>query len=359
MNLPPGADSAFSSLEGSKPDRLPGGQPVRIDAHVHFVGNGSSGSGCWLRLRGLPRVTAPLLLHSMGLSRADLRGDLDRIYGERLREHIAGSSLDAAAVFAQDCVYHEDGVRWEGRGTFHVPNDVVLRLAREDARVLPVVSIHPARPDALEELARCIGAGAVALKLLPNCHNVDCRLPRYRRFWEQLAAGGLPLIAHTGGEHSVDQVRPELADPRNLVVPLELGVTVIAAHCGSGSGISDPDYLPVFREMLTRFPRLYGDTAAFNLPNRLRSLRACRRPGVIERLVHGSDLPVPVLAHPGMVAGLLGVRTWWRLRRIQNPLERDYQLKRAMGFPAEVFTRAARIFRLDLPGSRRGTPLTR
>jgi hypothetical protein len=32
--------------------------------------------------------------------------------------------------------------------------------------------------------------------------------------------------------------------------------------------------------------------------------------------------------------------------REQNPLERDYQLKRAMGFPEESFTRAADILRL-------------
>jgi hypothetical protein len=332
---------------------------VRIDAHVHFVGNGSAGSGCWFRLRGWPRAAAPWLMRSMGLRRADLQGDLDRIYWERLREHLAGSSLDAVAVFAQDAVYREDGVLWEGRGTFYVPNDVVLRLAQEDARVLPVVSIHPARPDALEELARCVAAGAVAVKLLPNCHNVDCGLPRYRGFWEQLAAQGLPLIAHTGGEHSVDQVRPELADPRNLLCPLELGVTVIAAHCGCGSGFFGADYLPAFRDMLTRFPRLYGDTAAFNLPNRIRCLRACLRPGVVERLVHGSDLPVPVFAHPGLVAGLFGLRTWWRLRQIPNPLERDYQLKRAMGFPAEVFTRAAQVLRLPAAGSGAAPPARR
>jgi uncharacterized protein len=332
---------------------------VRIDAHVHFVGNGTAGSGCWFRLRGLPRVAAPFLLRSMDLSRADLLGDLDRVYSARLREQIAGSSLDAVAVFAQDAVYHENGARWDGRGTFYVPNDVVLRLAREDARVLPVVSIHPARPDALDELARCLAAGAVALKLLPNCHNVDCGLPRYRRFWEQLAAQGLPLIAHTGGEHSVDQVRPELADPRNLLGPLELGVTVVAAHCGCGSGIIGPDYFPVFREMLTRFPRLFGDTAAFNLPNRIRFLRGCLRAGVVERLVHGSDLPVPVFAHPGLVAGLFGLRTWWRLRRIPNPLERDYQLKRAMGFPAEVFTRAGRVLRLPAAGPGAAPPARR
>ena len=165
-----------------------------------------------------------------------------------------------------------------------------------------------------------------------------------------MAAHGLPLIAHTGPENVVDVVRRDLADPRILRAPLEAGVTVIAAHCGIGDRIIAPDYFPAFRRMLAEYPNLYGDTAAFNLTNRCHRLRQCRRPGVVERLVHGSDLPVPVMAHAGLAAGLFGVATWWRLRRIRNPLERDYQLKRAMGFPAEVFTRATRLLRApELP----------
>lgn len=316
-----------------------------IDAHVHLVGNGSRGSGCWFRPRGPTRLLSPFFMRAVGLTRADLNGDLDRIYAERLLEYIRGSSLDAVALFAQDAVYREDGARWTGRGTFYVPNEAVLQLAREHPSIRPVVSIHPARPDALEELARCVAAGAAALKLLPNCHNVECGLPRYRRFWEEVAAQRLPFIAHTGGENTIDEVRPELADPRRLRTPLEMGVTVIAAHCGTASRFIDRDYFPVFREMLAGFPNLYGDTAAFNLPTRCRRLRDCLRPGVVERLVHGSDVPVPVFAHPGLVMGLFGVRTWWRLRRLRNPLERDYRLKRAMGFPDEVFTRAARLLR--------------
>lgn len=317
----------------------------RIDAHVHLVGDGARGSGCWYRPRAALRAIEPFFWRGLGLRRRDLGGGLEEAYVERLLVLRRESSLDAVALFAQDAVYREDGTPWTGRGTFYVPNDVILELGRRHADVLPVVSIHPARPDALAELERCLAEGAVALKLLPNCHNVDCARPRYRRFWERLAESGRPLIAHTGAENAVDQVRPELADPRNLRVPLEAGVTVIAAHCGVGTGLLEPDYFPVFRAMLGEFPRLLGDTSAFNLTSRCHRLRACLRPGVVERLVHGSDLPVPVMAHPGLVAGLFGVGAWWRLRRVANPLERDYRLKRAMGFPPAVFTRAWPLLR--------------
>ncbi len=318
---------------------------VIIDAHVHMVGNGAGGTGCWYRPGGLGRVLEPYFWRSLGLTRAERRGDLDAVYVEKVLRLRRESSLAAMALFAQDAVYREDGTRWDGRGTFFVPNDFVLALARGHREVLPVVSIHPARPDALAELDRCVAAGAVALKLLPNCHNVACDRPQYRHFWARLAGHGLPLIAHTGAENVVDEVAPALADPRNLRAPLEAGVTVIAAHCGIGTGLLSPDYFPAFRAMLAEFPRLFGDTAAFNQPSRCHRLRACRRPDVAARLIHGSDLPVPVLAHPGMLAGMFGVGTWWRLRRLRNPLERDYQLKRAMGFPEAVFHRATELLR--------------
>jgi len=43
--------------------------------------------------------------------------------------------------------------------------------------------------------------------------------PRFTRFWERMAEAGLPLLAHTGGEHTVPVVRPEFSDPRILELP--------------------------------------------------------------------------------------------------------------------------------------------
>lgn len=59
-----------------------------------------------------------------------------------------------------------------------------------------------------------------------------------------MAAAGLPLLAHTGGEHTVPQIDPKLADPATLTGALDRGVTVIAAHCATKSGTGDPDHLP-------------------------------------------------------------------------------------------------------------------
>ncbi len=316
-----------------------------IDAHVHVVGNGTGGTGCWLRVRGWHRPLAALMLQHIGLPANAMTGDLDRLYVERLLELVRGSSLGAVVVLAQEQVHDEQGQVIEGAGSFHVPNDYVLKLARQHPEFLPAVSIHPARADAMEELERCLAEGAVMMKCLPNCQNIDCSDRRFTKFWERMAEARLPLLAHTGGEHTLPVVRREFSDPRHLTLPLECGVTVIAAHCGTKSGLFDPDYFQVFAEMTRRFPNLYGDTSAFNVPIRGRHVPECLRGPLAERMVHGSDYPVPVHGHFAWMKGFVDWKTFRRWERQPNILERDYQLKLAMGFPAETFTRIRGLLR--------------
>ncbi len=317
-----------------------------IDMHVHIVGNGTGGTGCWLRVRGWHRPLAALMLRHIGLPSSAMAGDLDRLYVERLLEWVRDSSLGAVVILAQDWVYDERGHVLQEAGSFHVPNEYVLKLAREHPEFLPAISIHPARPDALEELERCLAGGAVMMKCLPNCQNIDCNDRRFARFWERMAQARLPLLAHTGGEHTVPVVRPEFADPRILTLPLECGVTVIAAHCGTKSGVRDPEYFPVFVEMTHRYSNLYGDTSAFNVPIRGRHIPACLREPLVDRMVHGSDYPVPVHGHFAWMRGWVDWHTFRRWEGQPNVLERDFQLKRAMGFPDETFTRIGRLLRV-------------
>jgi predicted TIM-barrel fold metal-dependent hydrolase len=181
------------------------------------------------------------------------------------------------------------------------------------------------------------------LKCLPSVQNIDCRNPRYTPFWERMAEAGLPLLAHTGGEHTLPVVRPDLADPRILERPLQCGVTVIAAHCGTTSGIFDRDYFRIFAQMIRRYPRLYGDISALTVPVRGRVVPLCLQEPLLHRLVHGSDFPVPAFGHWFCLRGYIDRQTFRRWQSHPNPLERDYQFKRAVGFPPETFTRIRRL----------------
>lgn len=279
------------------------------------------------------------MLREIGLPPSAMRGDLDRLFVERLLELVRTSSLSAAVVLAHDHVYDDRGSRMDGVGSFYVPNDYVLRLAKENREFLPAVSIHPARADAMDELNRCIEAGAVMMKCLPNCHNIDCSDRRYTKFWERMAEAGLPLLAHTGGEHTVPVVRKEFSNPKVLELPLACGVNVIAAHCATKSGMFDPEYFHIFSDMVARHPNLFGDNSAFNVPIRGRHVRECLRTPLAGRILHGSDLPVPVHGHFPWLKGYIDWKTFRKWEKDPNILERDYQLKLASGFPAESATK--------------------
>lgn len=314
--------------------------------HVHIVGNGTGGTGCWMRPTGLHRPMAWFMLRHIGLPISALNGDLDTIYLERLLQLVRTSSLGRVVILAHEQVYDDQGRLMEGFGSIYVPNDYVLRLAREYAEFLPAISIHPARPDALEELERCIAAGAVMMKCLPNCQNIDCSDRRYTKFWERMAGAGIPLLALTGGEHTVPVVRREFSNPRILEWPLQCGVTVIAAHSGTKSGFLDQDYFSIFAEMTQRHPRLYGDNSAFNTPFRGRHISSCIQSPLSERMIYGSDFPVPIYGKWARMRGLVSREDYNRWRNHPNNLERDYQLKRAMGFTEESFNRILNLLPL-------------
>jgi predicted TIM-barrel fold metal-dependent hydrolase len=316
-----------------------------VDMHVHVVGNGTGGTGCWVRVRGWHRPLASIMLRHIGLPRGAMSGDLDRLFIERLLEQLRASSLGAAVILAQDLVHDDNGRPLESVGSFYVPNDYVLTLAEKYPELLPAVSIHPARPDALTELERGLERGAVMMKCLPNCQNINCNDCKLTRFWERMAEARLPLLAHTGGEHTVPVVCPQYADPRTLTLPLECGVTVIAAHCATKSGILDPEYFHIFSEMTRKFPNFYGDTSAFNVPIRGRHIARCLEPPLLERMVHGSDYPVPVHGHFAWLRRQIDWKSFRKWERHPNILERDYQLKVAMGFPPESFTRIHKLMR--------------
>lgn len=284
------------------------------------------------------------MLGEMGMQVSDLDGDFDRMYVARLLEMTRDAGLKHLLVLAQEIVYDDQGNAQPERATSYVPNDYVLELARRHPEFLPAVSIHPARADALEELDKAIAAGARVMKCLPMCQNIDPARPLYRKFWERMAETGMVLLAHTGGERVLPVVRPELSRPAMLEVPLEIGVTVIAAHCGTVGG-SRRGFFPEFVAMLDKYPRLYGDISGVCFPGKVRCARELVTRRLTGRVVHGSDFPVPVQPFWGWMAGAFSLRDYWRLRRMKNPLARDVAWKRLAGFPADVFTRIETLWR--------------
>ena len=320
----------------------------RIDMHVHMVGNAASGHGCWVRVTALRAPLYGIMLRKLDLNFESLnKPSFDNQFRDRLLDFIRSSDIDAVCLLAQEAVYRNDGTLWEDAGNAFVPNEYVLELARNHKEFIPAVSIHPARPDAMEELDRCLENGAAMMKCLPNCQNINCNEAKFKPFWKRMAESGLPLLAHTGGEHTLQVINSDYANPEVLKLPLECGVNVIAAHTGTGSGPFDPDYLPVLIEMMKNYPNLYADTSALNVPTRSYGLRHCLENELLSsRIVHGSDYPVPTSSTWAWVRGLIDSDQWASLKKIKNPIELDYQTKVAMKFPANHFTRINSLLRV-------------
>jgi hypothetical protein len=321
----------------------PGLRRAALDVHVHILGVGTGGTGCWMHdeMRTSIPVRAGLWSYRLSLSQPDL----DQAFVAYLRSRMRSAGfLKQAVILAQDYVYNERGARDPARTPFYTPNDYVAALAAAHQEFLFGASIHPYRPDALEELDRVAARGAVLVKWIPNVHAIDLRDPRTRTFCRRLAGHNIALLAHVGDESAFGGfiAGQEYGDPRRLVAPLEAGVTVIAAHLaslGERDGRANFDWLA---EMIPRWPNLYADISAVTLLTRWRYLaKIAERVELHARLVHGSDFPLPPAAT--YYLGRIPFGAWWRAWSRENPLLRDFLLKRAYGLPDSVFTRGYEI----------------
>ncbi|MBV8353052.1 MAG: amidohydrolase family protein [Verrucomicrobia bacterium] len=307
-----------------------------IDVHVHLSGNGKGGMDCWHRQRWIMKPFLWAGARDIGLKCGFADSGFDRMYLDQLLHWLSTSSLEAAVLLAEDWVRDDRGAVRKDLTDFFISNDKVFTAVKRSAKLLAGVSIHPARPDAVDELERCAAAGAVLLKLLPCVQNVDCNLSKYKPFWIKLADLGLPLLAHTGGEFFVRSCRNDLKSPGCLRLPLECGVTVIAAHCSTRALPWDGDYFEEFLQMRKDFQNFYGDLAALSHITHLKSLERLREEP--ERLLHGTDYPVVTAVFPSWLKGWIDRETMQHLRGIHNPLEKKIQLTKALGFPERVFT---------------------
>lgn len=305
-----------------------------------MVGDGSAGTGCWLRTPNPMRwLAARMIVRASGLPVSVLKSGLDEVYADSLVQRVRESSLDAVVLLAMDLPRADDGRSLESKATFYVPNERVMELGAKHPEIIPACSIHPARPDAMEELEKCIAGGAKVMKLLPNCHNANCSDPAYGPFWERMAKAGMVFLSHTGGEYTVPVLNKKYADPRVLRLPAEKGVVTIAAHAAGRSGLFDPDYTGELVKMFDEFPDLYADNSALCTLNRWRTLKKLFSDKVMARVLHGSDFPVPSAGFGPWLGGHLKWSDHRLAAKEENVFERDAKLKKAMGFPEETFTR--------------------
>jgi uncharacterized protein len=264
---------------------------------------------------------------------------------DRVLAQLETSTLDYGVLLALDAVHREDGSRDEDASLLVVDNDFVADTAARQAKALFGASVHPYRCDAVDELERLAARGAVLVKWLPSAQNIQADHPRCRPFYEALVRLGLPLLCHTGNEHTLRAFPNTLNDPLRLVPALERGVTVIAAHCGARLYLHERSYVESWVRLARQHERWYGDVSAFGVVTRVPALRRLLAdPALAARLVYGSDYPAYPM--PLSCLGWLSLKQARAIRRTPNALGRTVAMLRALGVDEEVFARAGNLLRL-------------
>jgi len=351
------------AIEDLDPDRL-------VDVHAHIAGIGSDGSGCWVHPR-MRSWTSPLeyLRFQLYLSASGVDGErhADREFVARLRELIAGDVAGGRiCLLAFDHAYREDGTLDLENSAFYVPNQYIWDVAAIDReRLIPVISVHPYREDALEELELWAGVGVRLVKWLPNAMGIDPASERCDAFYDKLRELDMTLLSHTGIELAVHaEDRQEFGNPLRLRRALDHGVRVIAAHCATlgenldldAGGNVQVSSFELFMRMMdeARYEGLlFGELSAVTLANRSKEVlqELIERKDLHPRLVNGSDYPLPAMnavihLGPFVSAGLLSEEEEDALVELYeaHPLAFDLALKRLLrsprtgeGFDPEAF----------------------
>jgi predicted TIM-barrel fold metal-dependent hydrolase len=316
------------------------------DIHVHVAGV-EKRNGNFLSPEFRRSLACRLFMRRLGWTTNTLNEeDGDERIAQFIINQVNTSCVDRAVLLAFDAAYREDGTRDAERTLMVADNDFVAGLAMASEKTLFGASIHPYRSDALEELERCIEKGACLVKWLPSAQNIQPDHPRCFPFYDCLARHKVPLLSHTGGEHTLKAFPNPLSDPRRLVPALERGVTVIAAHCGTSLFLHEKSYFRIWQEMTLRYKDFYGDISAFGVITRIWRLGTLlRTPKLAAKCVFGSDFPVP--PWPLSCVGKISLKKMLEIKRTQNFFDQSVALVNAAGVTDDIFSRAGELLRLS------------
>jgi predicted TIM-barrel fold metal-dependent hydrolase len=326
-----------------------------IDIHLHIGGKGNS-SPCKMSKRFLSSPAYLYMVVRSGIPLHKLLEDHDGVLRTTLIDRLNNApSVDFGVFLAFDAVYKGNGQVDDGKSHMIAPNEYVMEIARNNQKVLFGASVHPNRGkgNGTEEIDKWIEGGAVLIKWIPNSHIIDPSNAKYRWFYKKLADEDIPLLSHTGPEHAVPVIKKEyqkLGDPRRLKLALDNGVKVIAAHCASSFFPWEGNYLGELSEMLEeadrRGWRLYADISAMCTLFRVSIIDDILEKIPGDRMVFGSDYPVPIDDMPPHFVETLDMQEFLRIRKIENPIEKNYQQLLAMAFPEDAMTRASELLRI-------------
>jgi predicted TIM-barrel fold metal-dependent hydrolase len=352
-------DEAFAAIE---PSRL-------VDFHTHIIAIGTSVPDAFVNPKMRSGVNLERLKFLIYASASAVKNidDTDREYVDRLIRLARGSQRHGKfRILAFDKHYNPDGSVNLAKTNMYIPNHYVVELARRHPDIfLPVISVHPYRLDAIEELEKWAKAGVKYVKWLPNAMGMDPASKSVEPFYRQMKEHKMLLLSHGGKEQAVEAAEDqELGNPLRLRKPLDMGVRVIVAHAASLGTCEDLDsangkkadcfelFLRLMDEAKYR-GLVFGEISAMLQFNRMPVpvSTLLKRQDLHSRLVNGSDYPLPainaLIRTRSLVSdGFITSEERSALNEIYdyNPLLFDYVLKRTLRHPETKQKFAASVF---------------
>lgn len=343
--------------QGIRPDQV-------WDMHVHLVGVGDASNETWFNPDmdswAHPSLKIQKTFYMNGTCADPAR--IDKSTVEKMKQLVAAMPAGVKLMlYAFDWYRDQAGQILKDSSIFHVSNTYAANIAGQfPERFEWVASIHPYRPDALDELDKVYEKGARAIKWLPSGMGIDPASEKCTAFYKKLSSLGLPIISHTGKESAVAGGDQTYGNPLRLRQALDHGVKVVLAHCASDGSDEDLDNGGRVVKSFDLFTRMmdapdyqslvFGDISATTLINHAWVLPTLiARQDWHPRLVNGSDYPLPGIMPLTNVNTLIADgwlasehKPFLLALKQTNPLLYDFALKRLLKINGQAFS--TRVF---------------
>lgn len=314
-----------------------------VDFHTHVACIEEDGSGCFISESMKKQWRFPFFMKAFNTTYEEAVQKGSAYFVDQVANDIkSANKVQGAVVFALDGYYDDNGVMDKEITRVYVDNEFVFRTIRKYDFLTMAASIHPNRPDAIEQLRLWARRGVRIVKWLPAIQGIDPSRSRYLEYYKTMKELGLVLVTHAGNEYAFSDAEHDLGDPDLLELPLDQGVTIIAAHAGAAGFSGVRTNFSKMKEMLAKYPNLYVDVSSLTQANRLGRLNDIfDAPEFKDKVIYGSDFPLinTVLVDPVFFTFRIQFADILKIRKVPSLLDQDYLIKAEMGMQDADFRR--------------------
>lgn len=181
--------------------------------------------------RVFDRLSLMFFAKKFGINKNELLKNGYDGYKRNLSKIIRESKfVNQSVIFGVDAKFDRFGNMIDKDKTVCASNSDVLDFYLQNKDIIiPFFSINPNRKNALHLVEKYHNLGFKGAKFLHSYWDIDLR--KYKEYFKLLRDLEIPLIMHIGNESAVKSNK-SLQGADELLIPLDFGVKVVAAHMG-------------------------------------------------------------------------------------------------------------------------------